>query len=102
MAVGAGLDTLESLYNELVTSMNQIDGLITQVDQKFGAARAEWKGKGEQDFETNWQTDTRNLSQMCQNFAAAARSLADQHNSFAYAARETGAAELNTNVQSPR
>ena len=31
-----------------------------------------------------------------------ARSLADQHNSFAYAAREAGASELNVNVQSPR
>ena len=54
MAVGAGLDTLEALYNELVNSMNQIDGMITSVDQKFGAARAEWKGQGEADFETQW------------------------------------------------
>lgn len=102
MAVGAGLDTLEALYNELVSTMNQIDGVITSVDQKFGAARAEWKGQGEADFETQWAQDTKNLSLMCQHFAAAARSLADQHNSFAYAAREQGASELNVNVQSPR
>jgi len=102
MAVGASLDTLEILYNELVTSMNQVDTMITQVDSKLDQASAEWKGTGETQFREAWATGKTNLATLCQAFARSASDLAEQHNHFRYAAREQGASELNTNVVSPR
>lgn len=99
----ARIEDLENLYKELDRSMQETDSMISQVDAAFNNARQEWKSKGADQFDADWNgTFKPTLIKLAQTYAAAGSDVAFQHNKFAEAAKEADMHPHLAPLQSPR
>jgi uncharacterized protein YukE len=99
----ARIEDLEALYKELERSMTDTDAMISQVDNAFNNARQEWKSKGADQFDQDWNgTFKPTLIKLTQTYAAAGSDVAFQHNKFAEAAKEADMHPQLPPMNSPR
>lgn len=103
MAVGARIEDLERLYDQLVASMQDTDAMITNVDNALAAANEEWRSQGATEFNDVWNNEfKKNLIALCQAYAAAGNDVAFQHEHFKTGAKEQGQHRDLAKVTSPR